>query len=163
MACVVCVRMCVCVCVCDGEVGGGEQRAPLTLPVLSTSSAEQGPHKPVPSQGADKEAGREDRHGGLQVSPAPLPRSLWAAPPAPGRPPGLSKAPWLQGPRRGDRVTRSRGLGSEVVRGAARAWRAPQRPEEGASLQGWGQRCPGKLQVIQLCWSIGSQAAEDSG
>lgn len=47
------------VCGGGGETGEvwGEQRAPLTLHVLSASSAEQGPHKPVPSQGADKEAG----------------------------------------------------------------------------------------------------------
>ena len=52
-----CVCVCVCVCVCEtGEVWG-EQRAPLTLHVLSASLAEQGPRKPVPSQGADKEAG----------------------------------------------------------------------------------------------------------
>ena len=112
MACV-CVCVCAHVCLCDGEVGGGEQRAPLTLHVLSTSSAEQGPHKPVPSQGADKEAGREDRHGGLQVSPAPLPRPLWAAPLPLRRPPVPSKAPWLQGPcwSNGDAWSRGQGPG----------------------------------------------------
>lgn len=109
---------------------GGEQRAPLTLHVLSTSSAEQGPHKPVPSQGADKEAGREDRHGGLQVSLAPLLRPLGAAPLAPGSPQFCLRYPGSRG--------HAGAMGTHGAEGEALGWGRGVRHTDERTEVPWG-------------------------